>query len=92
MSDEQAPQKDLSRMQLRLNRPASARKSLARLMRMRLRGEIPSPLFRDLIYAFSTLSAIWKFEVEASVEARLDALEKAQEEQECRNVNALKAV
>lgn len=40
---------------LALDSPKNARKTISRLCRMRFRGEVESDVFRDLIYALSTL-------------------------------------
>jgi len=62
-----------------MDTPASARKTLARLSRMRFRGEIASETFRDLIYAISTLRAYDALIADLRIEERLAALEKIAE-------------
>ena len=63
---------------LTLDSPASARKSLARLVRLRYQGRLESELFRDLVYAFSALINYDKLLADLRIEERLTAIEARQ--------------
>lgn len=60
---------------LALDSPKSARKTIARLCRMRFRGEVASDVFRDLVYALSTLRSYDQLIADLRIEERLDSLE-----------------
>lgn len=64
---------------LALDSAASTRKTLARLVRLRFRGEIDSATFRDLFYGANTLLGYDKLLADLRIEERLDALETALE-------------
>jgi hypothetical protein len=61
---------------LMLDSPASARKTLARLSRMRFRGEIASDVYRDLVYGLSTIRSFDSLLADLRIEARIEELEK----------------
>jgi len=69
MTDEQ------SRLRLPLDTIEATRKSLSRIMRLRLRNQIDRETFRDLVYAFSALNTTWKLQVAEDFEQRLADLE-----------------
>jgi hypothetical protein len=56
---------------------AGTRRSFARIVRSFYRNEIPEAKARALGYCFSVLCALFRAEIEADVEKRLDALEAA---------------
>lgn len=62
---------------LALDSAASTRKTLARLIRLRFRGELDSATFRDLFYGANTLLGYDKLLADLRIEERLDALEAA---------------
>lgn len=62
-----------------LDSPASARKTLARLSRMRFRGEIASDTYRDLVYGLSTMRSFDSLLADLRIEARIEELEKIAE-------------
>lgn len=62
-----------------MDSPAGARKTLARLSRMRFRGEIASDVFRDLVYAISTLRAYDALIADLRIEERIAKLEEIAE-------------
>lgn len=59
-----------------MDSPASARKTLARLSRMRFRGEIASDVYRDLVYGLSTIRSFDSLLADLRIEARIEELEK----------------
>ena len=67
-------------LQLRLNTLANTRKSMARLLRMRLREELDREVFRDLCYGFSAYCQIWKLEQDSDFEKRLETVENRMDE------------
>jgi hypothetical protein len=64
-------------LRLSLNSPRSVRGTLARLARMRVRGELDSLTFRDVVYGISTILAYDKHIADLRTEERLEAIEKA---------------
>jgi len=62
---------------LSLDNPKAARKTLARLARMRFRHEIDSETFRDLIYCLSTLRSYDALLADLRIEDRLTEIEAA---------------
>jgi hypothetical protein len=60
---------------LGLDGAQATRKTLARLLRMRFRGELGSELFRDLIYGANTILGYDRLLADLRIEERLDALE-----------------
>ena len=64
---------------LELDTPASARKTLARLSRMRFRGELASDVYRDLVYGLSTMRSFDSLLADLRIEARIEELEKIAE-------------
>jgi hypothetical protein len=58
-----------------LDTPKAARHSIARLCRMRFRGELTTEVFRDLIYGLSSLRAYDALLADLRIEERLDAIE-----------------
>lgn len=59
-----------------LDSTAAARRSLARLARMRFRGELDSETYRDLIYGLSALLAFDRHLADLRMEERLAAVEE----------------
>ena len=55
----------------------STRKTLGRLMRLRMADRIDSAKYRDVLYGFSILNQAWKLSVAEDFEKRLVALEQA---------------
>lgn len=62
-------------LRLTLDTPHAARRTLARLSRMRFRGEITSEVYRDLVYGLSTMRAFDSLLADLRIEERLAALE-----------------
>lgn len=62
-------------LRLTLDTPHAARRTLARLSRMRFRGEIGSDVYRDLVYGLSTMRAFDSLLADLRIEERLAALE-----------------
>lgn len=65
-----------------LDTPKAARHSIARLCRMRFRGELSTEVYRDLIYGLSSLRAYDALLADLRIEERLDALEATIAERE----------
>ncbi|OHE66410.1 MAG: hypothetical protein A2001_19275 [Treponema sp. GWC1_61_84] len=65
------------KVRLVLDNAAGVRKTIARIMRMRFRGELDSLCFRDLIYAANTMLGYDRLEADLKIEERLNALEEA---------------
>jgi len=63
------------RRQLRLNSAEATRRSLARVVRLYDRGEIPDWRYRGLVYGINSLLGYWKLEADLRIEERLDELE-----------------
>ena len=59
---------------------AAARRSLARVIRMRFAGEIDTKRYRDLVYGLSTLLSYFRLDIDCEYERRLEAIETALEE------------
>jgi len=68
-----APLGDIVKMQL--NSVKNTKNSLARIMRAYMSGTIDHAAFRNMIYAFSTLTNIHKLEKDIEIEKRLKDLE-----------------
>lgn len=62
-------------LRLTLDTPHAARRTLARLSRMRFRGEIGSDVYRDLVYGLSTMRAFDALLADLRIEERIAALE-----------------
>ena len=60
---------------LALNDAKAARHTLARVIRMRFRGELESDVYRDLVYGLHTMLGFDKLEKESALEKRLAGLE-----------------
>jgi hypothetical protein len=60
---------------LALNDAKAARRSLARALRMRFRGEIDSATFRDMVYGLHCLLGFDKLQKETELERRMSELE-----------------
>jgi hypothetical protein len=60
---------------LALNDAKAARHSLSRIIRMRLRGELESDVYRDLVYGLNALLGFEKLQKETELERRLAGLE-----------------
>lgn len=54
--------------------PAACRRSIARLMRLRLRGEIGSDLYKELLYGMQVLSTQMRIDVKDDMEEIKEAL------------------
>jgi hypothetical protein len=60
---------------LALNDAKAARHTLARVIRMRFRGELDSEVYRDLVYGLNALLGFEKLQKETELERRLAGLE-----------------
>jgi len=54
----------------------ATRKTLARILRYRLKGDIDDATARTLISGFNTMLGYWKLEADLRIEERLDRLEE----------------
>jgi type IV secretory pathway VirB10-like protein len=72
---------DVKEKRLALNDAKAARHSLARIIRMRLRGELESDVYRDLVYGLNALLGFEKLQKETELEKRLTELEGRRGEQ-----------
>ncbi len=61
--------------QLRLNTPANARRSLARIIRMRAKDEITEADYKSIVYGISSMLGYFKLESDLRIEERIEALE-----------------
>jgi hypothetical protein len=66
---------DVKEKRLALNDYKAARHSLARVLRMRFRGELDSATFRDMVYGLHCLLGFDKLQKETELEKRLSDLE-----------------
>jgi hypothetical protein len=66
---------DTKEKRLALNDYKAARRSLARVLRMRFRGEIDSATFRDMVYGLHCLLGFDKLQKETELEKRMSELE-----------------
>jgi hypothetical protein len=62
---------------LALDGAAATRKTLARLLRLRFRGEIDTVLFRDMFYGLNVALGYDKLLADLRIEDRLTAIEAA---------------
>jgi hypothetical protein len=61
---------------LALNDYKAARHSLARIIRMRFRGELESDVYRDMVYGLHCMLGFDKLQKETELEKRLNAIEQ----------------
>jgi ethanolamine utilization cobalamin adenosyltransferase len=66
---------------LGLEGAAATRKTLARLLRLRFRGEIDTVLFRDMFYGLNVALGYDKLLADLRIEERLDLIEAQMKEE-----------
>ncbi|HUX42733.1 MAG TPA: hypothetical protein VMV83_16315 [Rectinemataceae bacterium] len=63
---------------LALDGPKTTRRTIARLIRLRFRGELASDVFRDCLYGLNTALGYDRLLADLRIEERLTAIEAAQ--------------
>ena len=59
-------------MQLRLNSLQNCRRSLASVIRRRMKGELDREEYRDVVHGLHRLLGYWRLESEIRIEDKLD--------------------
>jgi hypothetical protein len=77
MSDHES--NPLANSSLRLNSVGNTRKSLAKVVRLYARGQLPEGRFRALCYGLSHLIAAFRLEKNIEIEERLAMIEETME-------------